>query len=714
MVIRQLAGTSPGTPLLALSAVILDTEATGLNPLKDRVIQIGAVKGIKEKSKDLQSFESFIKTDMPISQGASNITGITSEDLMGAPDFVEIITPLNDFISNNIIIGHHIDFDIAILQQEYLRAQQHWPSLRSLDTGNLFRIVVQETPDYTLDTVMEFLNIDPEKFGKRHSALGDALMTREVFLKLIPLLRDKGIRTLAEAEAASKYLVDRFDQDRQKKSRSVVIDENELPINTAYARVDSFPYKHRVKEVMSSPIVVLASQDTLETALNTLFEEKISSVVVKLEDSASFGILTERDILRRFHNDPNTAPLAKLGDIASHPVQMISQDAFIYKAIGLMSRLNVRHLPIQSQTGEIIGMLTSRNLLGQRSGEAISLGDSIENADSIEELSRIWAELPLIARFLKDEGLEGYEVAAVISHELVALTRRAAQLAQQEMLDQGKGKPPLPFAVLVLGSGGRGESLLAMDQDNAIVYADGGNQEAADKWFAEFGEKMNDTLHAVGIPNCTGGIMAKNSEWRKSYSNWQKHVDSWIAQSNPDGVLNADIFFDGIPVYGNLDLGTSLLEYAHKQAHDSPQFQFFLAVNVQRLRSALGVFGTFRTVDDNRIDLKAGGLLPLLSGARILAIRHEHYHDHSTRARLEGVLSESDISKTDIEEIMLAHAFMLDLILRQQLFDISEGHPPSAKVMRSLLSKREKRKLHRALEKVSTIQHQVGGAYLPS
>ena len=63
--------------------------------------------------------------------------------------------------------------------------------------------------------------------------------------------------------------------------------------------------------------------------------------------------------------------------------------------------------------------------------------------------------------------------AAIVSHELRALTRRATELAEVRMIDDGWGPPPQPYAMLVLGSGGRGESLLAMDQDNAIVYADG-------------------------------------------------------------------------------------------------------------------------------------------------------------------------------------------------------------------------------------------------
>ena len=78
------------------------------------------------------------------------------------------------------------------------------------------------------------------------------------------------------------------------------------------------------------------------------------------------------------------------------------------------------------------------------------------------------------------------------------------------MKAEGQGEPPCAYALCVLGSAGRGESLLAMDQDNAIVFADGEPGDAADRWFARFGGIVADILHEVGVPYCKGGVMAKN------------------------------------------------------------------------------------------------------------------------------------------------------------------------------------------------------------
>ena len=118
-------------------------------------------------------------------------------------------------------------------------------------------------------------------------------------------------------------------------------------------------------------------------------------------------------------------------------------------------------------------------------------------------------------------------ICQIVSEEILAMTRRAAVLAVQAMADGGRGGPPCPYAVLVLGSGGRGESLLVPDQDNAIVFETGRPGDATDLWFAELGDRMAAILDAAGIPYCTGGVMAKCAGWRGSLDTWTARIDGW-------------------------------------------------------------------------------------------------------------------------------------------------------------------------------------------
>ncbi len=88
-----------------------------------------------------------------------------------------------------------------------------------------------------------------------------------------------------------------------------------------------------------------------------------------------------------------------------------------------------------------------------------------------------------------------------MAREVGALTRRATVLAEERMAAAGLGPPPTRYAMMVLGSVGRGESLLAMDQDNAIVFAEGEPDSAADRWFAALGGHAAAILHEVGVPS---------------------------------------------------------------------------------------------------------------------------------------------------------------------------------------------------------------------
>ena len=151
-------------------------------------------------------------------------------------------------------------------------------------------------------------------------------------------------------------------------------------------------------------------------------------------------------------------------------------------------------------------------------------------------------------------------VCSVVSAEICAMTRRAAELAEETMRQEGLGGPPVPYAVLVLGSAGRGESQLAADQDNAIVYAQGAEGGPEDTYFEQLATRMNETLDTAGVPFCKGGVMAKNRAWRKSVADWHATIDKWMTGSRPDHLLNVDIFFDAVPVHGEAALADVGLE----------------------------------------------------------------------------------------------------------------------------------------------------------
>jgi DNA polymerase-3 subunit epsilon/CBS domain-containing protein len=685
------------TPLIALDALVVDTETTHLDPLRARLVEIAGVR--LHGGKPGEPFRSLVNPGEAIPQAATRIHGIGADKVTQSPPFAAAWEAFERFRGEAIVVGHNIGYDLAVFRHECRRAGIAFAEPRSLCVRMLAELARRDLAGYSLDQLAGWLGV---KIENRHSALGDARAAADVFLALIPELRERGIRTLAEAEAAIHSLQDAIEQHQRAGWSEPARQPTRAASERTLARIDSYPYRHRLRDLMTAPAQFVAPATTLGDALKVLMEKKISSVFVAPTDTArglhraaETGILTERDVLRAAAADGPAAFAKPVSAFASWPLAALPADAFVYRAIGRMDRLKVRHLGVVDESGFVVGALSARALLRLRAHAAVALGDEIDAASDVAELGRSWAKLSAVARGLLDEAIDARAVAAVISHELGGLTRRAGELAEARMLAAGRGAPPIPYALLVLGSAGRGESLLAMDQDNAVIFAEGAAQGPEDRWFAEFGGYVADILHEVGVPYCKGGVMAKNAQWRGSAATWRERVDDWIGRSRPEDLLSVDIFFDFRAVHGDVTLGAELWRYAWEQAGQRIDFLKLMAeAGGQAFAPAVGWFG-IRT-ENGRADLKMGGLFGIVAAARLLAIRHGVL-EHSTRARLEGIKTKMPRAERDLDALIAAHGVLLAAVLDQQLIDIAVGTPPSNRVEPRRLGRAKLKRLKDAL-----------------
>jgi CBS domain-containing protein len=474
------------------------------------------------------------------------------------------------------------------------------------------------------------------------------------------------------------------------------------------ASIDSFPYRHRVGDLMSAPAVIVDGATTLADALHLLTGRNVSSLLVGHGTAASdLGIFTERDVLRALEAHGPDALRLPLASLATRPLQAVQADDFVYRAIGRMDRLSLRHLAVTDASGAVVGMVTTRNLLRHRASRAIVLGDGIDRATTVEALRDAWARLSAMAGSLIAEDVDPRAIAAVISAEIQALTRRACEIAEAHMKASGWGPPPVPYAMMVLGSAGRGESLLAADQDNAIVYAEGGPGGPEDRWFAELGRHVADTLDAVGVPYCNGGVMARNPEWRKSVAGWKSTIDDWVRRQRPQDLLNTDIFFDGIGVHGDVRLAEVIWHHAYDRGAATRDFVKMLTLMAVDWKAPLTIFGSIRTDDSGRVDLKKGGIMPIFTAARVLSIRHD-VRERATPVRLNGAAAKGIGGPADIAALIEAHRTILGVMLRQQLADGDAGVPLSPRVELARLDTPAQRRLREALGRVAVATDLVG------
>jgi DNA polymerase-3 subunit epsilon len=188
--------------LTELTYTVFDTETTGLNPSQgDEIIQIGAARIVNNKLLRQECFEQLVDPQRSIPAASIPIHGIQPEMVQGQPTIAQVLPAFHAFAQDTVLVAHNAAFDMRFLQ---LKEQPTGIVFDHpvLDTLLLSAVVHPNQDSHRLEAVAERFNVT---IIGRHTALGDAMVTAEVFMKLIPLLAEKGIHTLGEArEAAQK------------------------------------------------------------------------------------------------------------------------------------------------------------------------------------------------------------------------------------------------------------------------------------------------------------------------------------------------------------------------------------------------------------------------------------------------------------------------------------------------------------------------------
>lgn len=470
-------------------------------------------------------------------------------------------------------------------------------------------------------------------------------------------------------------------------------------------------FVHLVRDHMHTVPAFCSSQATCAEVVALFQHADVSNVVVNSDDGLPVGIVTEQDVCRRiaFMLDPQTP----ISESMSAPVLVIRDDDYLYHGVAEMRRRELRHMPVVNRHGAVVGVLNLDAALTAAASQIVGQIDRISHGATLDGLVATKQAQTDMALELFDDTVPAPEIQWLLSRINMDLHRRVVGLCREAMIAEGYGDAPVDFDVIIMGSGGRGESYLTPDQDNGFVldeYADD-EHERVDAWFLELAKRMTEMLAEVGFELCKGDVMATNSRWRKRLGEYREQTWGWISRARGNALRYCDIFFDFQHCYGDGELTRRLREYVTEHAR-RPHFLRQLYRVDKKHRGALGMFHRLLTdpnegPNQGKIDLKVAGTLPLVGAVRLAALR-DGISVTSTRERIALLQRSAVIDENEADYLGGALEHITNLLLRQQLADRKADRDVGNHVPPDALTDRDKDRLVDAFRAIRAFHSRLG------
>jgi len=371
-------------------------------------------------------------------------------------------------------------------------------------------------------------------------------------------------------------------------------------------------------------VLTCHSETTIRDAASMMSERNVGSILIVDTDRRPIGIVTDSDLRSKVVGQGRDVS-ELISEIMSSPVLTIDEQTTLSSMIATVMKKHLHHFAVTEDgtpNTPVTGIVSEHDILKTQGSHPTVILTEISRAKSEERLRALRDQAEeLLRQYLEDEVGMSF-LSKMISEINDTLIRRAIQLSLQELATRGM-QPPVPFCWLALGSEGREEQLLRTDQDNAILYADPGEDGgAAEHFFLELGRLVVDILVEAGFKRCPGDIMASNPKWNQPLAAWKRCFSQWIREPENIAVMHTNIFFDFRPVYGENALAAELKGHIFESIKVDRSFLSFFALNATRNPPPLSFFRNMivERSGEHRdaFDIKARAMMPLADAARVL------------------------------------------------------------------------------------------------
>lgn len=341
---------------------------------------------------------------------------------------------------------------------------------------------------------------------------------------------------------------------------------------------------------------------------------------------------------------------------------------------------------------------------------AQSLAAKIDATPDMAGLLALADEARRIDESFLDDGLTGALATYGISWLNDALAARVVAITAEEAR-----LPAANWCWIGLGSEGRHEQTLVTDQDNGLIFSASDEREAdlLRDVFLPFAKTVNQRLADCGFSLCTGDIMAGNPAWCRSEDEWKTLFFDWIHKPEPSALLNASIFFDVRPLYGDLEMVKPLREMLARWAPAAETFLRLMATNALAAEPPIGFTGDVVMEKEGKekfVDIKKYGIRIFVDAARIFGLAHG-VKSASTRTRFLEAGEKAGMSALDVSATLQAMSELQRLRLNHQHLAIMAGTKPDNHLHPEELSTYDEAVLREGLKQAKRLQQRLKLAY---
>jgi CBS domain-containing protein len=381
------------------------------------------------------------------------------------------------------------------------------------------------------------------------------------------------------------------------------------------------------------PLVIVSDTETLQSAIQKMVEHKTDACVVAPHgaismgnqsrggqaDEVGYGIITSTDILKLIADEQTGLLLQDLASsgVANGPLLTVHEFDYLFNALLKMTRFQVDRLIVRSDT-DLVGFLNLKDLMSlfaNQSGLALL---KVEQAQSVDDLHIVAQQIDQLVENLNRKGIKTHYIAKLVNELHRKMIHKLVELLLPEALQS-------EVCLMVMGSEGRAEQVVRTDQDNALMFSNELSKKAQEQLMI-FSDSFTQAMIEIGFPTCPGKIMLSNAMWRQSVSQFSEKVRHWFDHPTRENFMYIAILCDAEVVYGHSEWLFAVKRTLQQRMADNPIFLRHFAKAVIQFETPVSFFGGLRTENNSgleSIDLKKGGIFPIVHGVRCYALEYK-------------------------------------------------------------------------------------------